>query len=385
MLNFNVFIDRKNLNKKGEATIYIVTHVDYKTVKFSTEIKCAPNIWDNEKNRIKGKAQEVQDKNLLISDMLGFCNEIAVKYRLRNIPLTIDMLKNELKNPSRQIDFHAFLAEIIQERKNDMAYGTWKHHKSFAVKLKQFRLKLSFSEINEDFLDEFERWLRDKRKNQVNTINTSMRIFRAYMNIAVKKKVIDSTPFTGRKLKKKFTERTHLTKAELQKLIELYNKFILPETEQRVLRHYLFMCMTGVRISDFKALTKQNVSDRSLFLVPQKTKGIKSKVVRIPLNDIALMLINDENSQDDNLFKSISEQKMNVYIKVIAGQYGIKKEITNHTARHTFATLFLEAGGNIVALKDLLGHSKIEETMQYIHVTPKMLNDGMDAYIKSLL
>jgi len=47
---------------------------------------------------------------------------------------------------------------------------------------------------------------------------------------------------------------------------------------------------------------------------------------------------------------------------------GIAKDVTVHTLRHSYATHLIEDGLNIVTVKDLLGHSKIETTMVYLHV-----------------
>jgi len=46
----------------------------------------------------------------------------------------------------------------------------------------------------------------------------------------------------------------------------------------------------------------------------------------------------------------------------------IKKEVTLHTLRHTYATHLLEEGLNIVTLKELLGHAEIATTMIYLHI-----------------
>jgi site-specific recombinase XerD len=47
---------------------------------------------------------------------------------------------------------------------------------------------------------------------------------------------------------------------------------------------------------------------------------------------------------------------------------GITKSVTVHSLRHSYATHLIEDGLNIVTVKDLLGHSKIETTMVYLHV-----------------
>lgn len=65
--------------------------------------------------RVKGNSKKVKDDNLIIESCMARINEVFVRYRLQNIELTSDLLKNEWKNPARRIDFHSFLKEAIDE------------------------------------------------------------------------------------------------------------------------------------------------------------------------------------------------------------------------------------------------------------------------------
>ena len=59
---------------------------------------------------------------------------------------------------------------------------------------------------------------------------------------------------------------------------------------------------------------------------------------------------------------------MNRQIKTIAKTCGITKKISFHVGRHTFATNFLRAGGDVISLQNLLGHSSVKQTMIYVHI-----------------
>jgi site-specific recombinase XerD len=50
----------------------------------------------------------------------------------------------------------------------------------------------------------------------------------------------------------------------------------------------------------------------------------------------------------------------------------INKNVSFHISRHTFATNYLLSGGNVVNLQKLMGHSKIEETMIYVHIVESL-------------
>lgn len=383
-MNPKPYINSKQIGKAGQVAVYVMVHVDYKTLKFKTGVSCLATNWDEKTLRIKGNSKEIKDDNLVIEQCLARLNDIAVRYRLQNIHLSAELLKNEWKNPARRIDFYKFFDEAIAERKTDLAPNTVKSHKSAIEIMKIFKPKLSFSEITPDYLENFQRWLRTKHGNDTNTIHTKMRILRNYLNVAIRKGIISENPFTRVKLKKATTSRVFLNPEELKILWDLYEKNSLTEAKQKILRHFLFMCFTGLRISDMKQLTQGNIIGEMLIFNVIKTKQVKKNMVKIPLNSYASRLIADENSKTKLLFNTISEQKMNSYIKKIVIAAGILKDITNHSGRHTFATCWLKKTKDLAQLQVLLGHSNITETMIYVHVDDEMLRGEMKNFENSI-
>lgn len=384
MQSAKVFINRKSPRKNGECAIYLIVHIGYKSLKFNTGVTCNPDDFNEKAMRIKGSSKKIKDDNLIIEKCLAQLNDIMVRYRLQNIELTPELLKNEWKNPSRRIDFFVFFDEVFNERKKDLRPQSRKNQLSDINKLKKFKNPLAFSEINTDFLEKYRRWLKTDMNNDINTVFSAFKTLKTYTNIAIKKGVISENPFANFRAKKAKPERVFLTNTEFSKMWELYRENTLAPPKQRDLRHFLFMCFTGCRISDFKRVTRFNVSDSMLVFIPEKTSGIKKEIVKIPLSKYAQELIVDENSPDDLLFHPISEQKLNESMKEIARVAKIIKPITNHSARHTFATLWLEKTNDLAALQKLLGHSDIADTMIYVHITEKMLKNQMSNFDKSI-
>lgn len=384
MPTVKVFLNSGYKKKNGECAVYLLVHIDYKSLKFNTGVSCLENKWDDIKKRIKGASKAVKDDNLIVSNSLAVINDIFVRYRLQHQHLTPELLKNEWKNPTRRIDFYKFFEEAIAERKKEIRPQTYKNHNSEINKLKTFKSTLAFSEFNPDFLEKYKRWLKTVRKNDINSIHTAMKVIRTYINIAIKKGVLLEDPFIGVRIQKAKTERVFLTSQELMEMWDLYCSESLSEAKEKILRHYLFMCFTGVRISDFKALTEINIHKNLLIYYPIKTKGVKKTPVKVPLNKYSRQLIRDEKETEAFLFDVISEQKMNTYIKQIAKKIGIHKPLTNHSGRHTFATVWLEKTKDLAGLKELLGHSNIADTMTYVHITDAMLQDEMKNFEKSL-
>ena len=85
------------------------------------------------------------------------------------------------------------------------------------------------------------------------------------------------------------------------------------------------------------------------------------------------------------LFPVITNEKLNLYLKEVANFCGIKKNLTFHMARHTFATtVTLTNGVPIETVSKLLGHTKISTTQIYARVIERKVSDDMNA-LKAVL
>jgi site-specific recombinase XerD len=107
--------------------------------------------------------------------------------------------------------------------------------------------------------------------------------------------------------------------------------------------------------------------------------------VKIPILPIAEELIEKYKShiktkKTKTLFPNISNQKLNSYLKEIADLCGIKKNLTFHIARHTFATtVTLSNGVPIETVSKLLGHTKIATTQIYARVIERKVSDDINS------
>ena len=114
------------------------------------------------------------------------------------------------------------------------------------------------------------------------------------------------------------------------------------------------------------------------------TKRLKTKTsVRVPLLEPAQKIL--EKYEDHpvtmhsgTLLPKITNEKTNLYLKEIADAVGIKKNLTFHMARHTFATtVTLSNGVPIETVSKLLGHTKLATTQIYARVLDKKLSEDM--------
>ena len=384
MATIKVYLDPKKTKKNGEASIFVTVNLHYKKLFFFTGVSCDPLKFDHDNSRIRGASKKVKDENLIIDRCVATLNDIFVRYRLQNVDLTPELLKREWKNPTRRISFYAFFDEVIRERKNDIEDSTIRQHKSSIEKLKEFKPELSFTEIDHELLDNYRRWLKTQKHNDINTIHTALKNFKTYVSIAKRKDVISESPFDSYTIRRAAPDRIFLLERELQSLWYRYNNAWHNDGNQKVLRHFLFMCFTGLRISDLKSITVDNIIGDKLIFFPVKTRNSKRKSCKIPLNSYAKKLIADEGSKTGALFNCLSEQKMNLMIKDLVKVDKIYKDLTLHCARHTFATIWLNKTKDVVALQQLLGHSDIKQTMIYVHITDNMVQNEMKNFEEAL-
>lgn len=112
------------------------------------------------------------------------------------------------------------------------------------------------------------------------------------------------------------------------------------------------------------------------------TKRKKTNIdVNVPLMDIPKIILDKYKGQlpDGKVLPVLSNQKMNAYLKEIADLCGIKKNLSYHLARHTFATtVTLSKGIPIETVSKMLGHTNIETTQIYARITNEKISKDME-------
>jgi site-specific recombinase XerD len=194
---------------------------------------------------------------------------------------------------------------------------------------------------------------------------------------------IDKDPFVKFKFSFDKSEREFLSQTELQS-IENYETDI--ERLNIVKDLFIFSCYTGIAYIDIMKLTNDNVLtgiDGGQWIITKRTKT--NTPVKIPILETTQLLIdkyknNIRAQATGTLLPTLSNQKLNLYLKEIADACKIKKNLTFHVARHTFATtITLSNGVPIETVSKLLGHNKIATTQIYAKVVERKVSDDMNA------
>jgi site-specific recombinase XerD len=189
------------------------------------------------------------------------------------------------------------------------------------------------------------------------------------LNEAVKDNILHVNPANRVTIRKTETLPVHLSIKEIRKLSKT------PCGNDQVKQAFLFSCFSGLRYSDVDRLTWDKVKGEYIEFTQTKT-GIPE---RFPLSAQALRILAKQKKAkpSPNLQRKIPPNAVfllpcgsgvNKDLKTWANTAGIKKPLSFHKARHSFATLALTAGADIYTVSKLLGHKSIGQTEIYTQV-----------------
>jgi len=362
----NYFELRNYVNKDGTSIVYlkIVSRKEKERINF--DILVNPKNWDPQKRRVKPSDKYSKDLNLVLDNIEAKITNIKTVYRLSEKVLTPKILRKELMEGVPRVNFNAFAKLCLTEDKGLIKDGTYRRYESVLEKLIDFKEEIFFNEIDDQFFNEFRRHFA-KKGNQATTLNSNVSVIKKWLRRAQKK---------GIKLKVDLDDiisgstsgnRVALTPDELKKVCGYYFADWINPIHKLTLGYFLFSCFTGLRLSDVMNLCRAELDDEIQFV---SVKTSKDQI--ISLNKKAKEII---EGYEQLFVDFIHPNTMNEELKNIMKHLGIKKKISFHCARHSFATNFLRMGGKPEKLQKLLGHSKITTTMIYVHILSAEANE----------
>jgi len=143
---------------------------------------------------------------------------------------------------------------------------------------------------------------------------------------------------------------------------------------KEVKRAFLLSLNTGMRYVDVVDLKYKHIKNGAI----EKRQSKTGKNVIVDLNENALKLIGVEGDQEENVFNLPSFSYCLRCLKNWAKEAGINKNITWHSARHSFGTILMMNNTDIITVKNLLGHSKLEHTQKYTHVVNELKKQAVN-------
>lgn len=244
-------------------------------------------------------------------------------------------------------------------------------------------------DILESDTEDLERYLKYIKNLESTTVAHKITSIKSYFNYNIKREIVSVNPadkVSRPKLTKHLPE--YLTEEEVGKLLDVEVKSPYDYRNKTILE---LLYSSGIRISELVNIKTPNY-DSEECLIRIMGKGSKERIV--PLGDYAINIMNDymnnyrpliNKKHTDYVFVNnrgdkISRQFIFKVIKKEALKKGIKKDISPHTLRHTFATHLLKNGADLRIIQELLGHENISTTQIYTHVTNNKLKSDYETY-----
>ena len=383
----------KRARKLKNGTLPICARITVNGTR--AEFRINKSVYEEHWDGATGLVNDKYDDADLVNDELHLIRANLFSHRLdleaRGKTVTAETLKRSYLGTEEK---SRTILEVFQEHNDrcksligiDFAPGTYERYATCYLHVERFmnfmyhKKDMKLSELSPAFIKDFEFYLKTERKCAHNSATKYLKNFKKITRIAMTNGWLKEDPFRNTKFHLEKVDLDFLTKEELDTLI--HKKMVVGRLNQ-VKDVYLFCCFTGLAFIDVKKLSYSDIEDKSGQLWIKKKRQKTKNWCNIPLLGPAAQIMekykNNPFCVKNNLvFPVPTNQKMNAYLKEIAAICGIEKNLSTHTARHTFATtVTLSNQVSIEVVSKMLGHSSINMTKKYARVVDDLINKDM--------
>ncbi len=215
-------------------------------------------------------------------------------------------------------------------------------------------------EFNIGVVKDFELFLLSEANCSVNTATKKLKTLKTIVLYAQAHNYMTINPFQGYKYQNTPVDRGFLTDEEI---LQIADKDLGIERLELVRDIFIFFCFTGLAYIDVANLRPENIvtmDDKQWIMTKRQKTKVETNVLLLDIPKSIIAKYNHKTYRDGKLFPVLSNQKTNSYLKEIADICGIKKNLTFHLARHTFATMSLSKGVPMESVSKMLGHTNIK-------------------------
>ena len=386
------YLKKNKASASGTLPIYLRITIDGKRTEISTKRTIEIKKWSIEANKAIGRTEDIRELNAYLDSLVSKVYQCQRDLIQDNKEVTTETLKNKfLGIEEKQVTlinlFKDHNKQVERLIGNGYSAGTLERYKTVCKHLQEF-MKHTYNvsdfrlnKINHKFITDFEFYLKSERECAHNTTIKYIKNFKKIVRIAIANDWIAKDPFLNYKVQLKEVKREFLSEEEMQTILE---KDLHTHRLKLVRDIFIFCCYTGLAYSDVKKLSKDSLVigiDGEKWIKTNRTKtGTRSS---IPLLPPAIKILKKYENSPLSVSKGVllpvlSNQKSNAYLKEIADLCGIKKNLTTHLARHTFATtVTLSNGVGIESVSKMLGHTSIKTTQHYAKILDSKVSDDM--------
>ncbi len=380
--------------KNNQVPVYARITVNGKRANISIQRRVNSTDWDAARGIMRGTRQESKLLNKYLDQVRSKIYTAYEDLLSENKMVTAQAIKNRYLGADK---FYRSLQELFEYHneisRHSISAHTLRHYKVTQGYLQKFlRAKFNLEDfrliyLNFSFIKDFEFFIKSyqptdhQRKMGHNTAMKHLQRLRKMVTMAYHHEWIPKDPFVRFKSSYVKKRREFLTREDFQSIEDFQSSINRLNIVKDI---FLFSCYTGLSYIDITKLTMDNIGmdfDGNQWIETERQKT--KTALKIPLLNQAKDILkryqgHPKTVHSKTLLPRYSNQKLNSYLKEIADFCGIKKHLTFHIARHTFATtITLTNGVPIETVSKLLGHTKLATTQIYARVVDKKVKDDM--------
>jgi integrase/recombinase XerD len=387
-------ISANKTNQKGLCPLNCRITLNKERKQFTTGLFVNPQHWENKFQKVKLLDPNYKFINAQIEQIQIKINNIVLVFQLQDGECTLDNIYNnyigvEIKKKEHFLSYYnQYLSRIKKLVGLEIKNSTYNkfvyvgNHLEAFLKWKFKKTNYLLEELNLQFLDDFDYYLKTVKKQEQITINKTIQRLRTPIKQAISEGYLDRDPFILHKSKTVRKEVIYLTTEELK----TFEEVVLQQKRLILVQHlFIFCCYTGLAYIEMVNLKKKNIQigfDGMNWIQMKREKT--QRQISIPILPKAQEIIEKYSTESNRIFPAISNQKFNSYLKEIADIIGVEKRLTHHIARKTFAsTVLLYNDVPMEIVSELLGHSNMTITQDsYGKIVQKKVSQSMQSLIK---
>lgn len=392
-MRIRIGLQMKKTKKRndGRCPVYARCVMDGRRIELSTSVYVLEEQWDISRQQIIGNSENIRILNNRLSKFISEINDTYNQLGAAHEDFDIYSLKGKISGTKSRDYFIEHFEMNISSIKKKLGKGysesTLKHYQTTLSRLKQF-IKVNYfkkdfeiGNVNYSFLNSFDMFLKSTYNLEANTVWGYHKHLKKVLNDAVSMNLINRNPYESFKVKRVDSNRDFLTLKEIQNIEQ---KQIQIERLVLVRDVFIFACYTGLSYSDIAKLSDAHIhkgdDGEDWIIIDRNKNNNRCRIPLLPKAKKILLKYSDYplNESESLLLPVRSNQKMNSYLKELADICGIKKNLSMHVARHTFATsVTLSNGVPIETVSKMLGHTSLKTTQIYARIVDTKISQDM--------
>lgn len=380
--DYKIIFNRKNkLNNEGKGSLeYRIYNPDEQKNKHITVDYIFPREFDREKKTISTKHPKYLKKRKRLERIKNKYESYEEVIREELGYFYLEMFDN-MDSTSSFAFFNEYMAHAISL--STAKDSTINYYLSTLKKLNEFDQNILIKDLTVGFLHKFDKFLHNQGL-ATNSRATRLKHIRKFIRLAMSEGLIDRNnyPFDGFKIKTEPVSKSCLTENEVSR-IEEFDFTVVPHLIS-IIDLFLFGVYTGLRFSDIISLKKDHiVIDENGQWFVNRTQQKTCDQLILPLTQLfngkAVQILKKYmNIPGEMIFGYRSNQDVNRQLKVIGTMTGIKKSITFHMARASFATTLFERGMAAESIRKLTGHKSHAQLLDYLKISTQSIQNQLN-------